>query len=151
QLPVVPTNATTTIAVPTSQPTTQQVNLVVQAEPGTGMSLYERMLNTELGKIVQGKRELTWNDIRKPEFWFDTVKDLVSAIILFIPKFIGTMAFLFVFWLIYRGIRKVAVRNMKQEDVDSSIRNLLAGLIKWCVMGFGIVIACNQLGIPIVA
>ncbi|MBC8106706.1 MAG: mechanosensitive ion channel family protein, partial [Anaerolineae bacterium] len=40
---------------------------------------------------------------------------------------------------------------MKKEEVDQSIRDLLATLIKWCVMGFGIVIACNQLGIPIVA
>src|SRR6185295_5944218 len=53
--------------------------------------------------------------------------------------------------LIYRGIRRMAVRNMKQGEVDSSIRDLLASLIKWVVMGFGIVIACNQLGIPIVA
>jgi small conductance mechanosensitive channel len=40
---------------------------------------------------------------------------------------------------------------MKKGEVDSSIRDLLGALIKWAVMGFGIVIACNQLGIPIVA
>jgi small conductance mechanosensitive channel len=61
------------------------------------------------------------------------------------------MVFLFVFWLIYRGIRRVAIGHMKKGEVDSSIRDMLATLIKWCVMGFGIVIACNQLGIPIVA
>src|SRR5205814_6283754 len=55
------------------------------------------------------------------------------------------------FYVIYRMIRRVAVGNMKKQEVDSSIRHLLAGLIKWFVMGFGVVIACNQLGIPIVA
>jgi len=43
------------------------------------------------------------------------------------------------------------VGSMKKSEVDSSIRDLLAAMVKWCVMGFGIVIACNQLGIPIVA
>jgi small conductance mechanosensitive channel len=125
---------------PTSQPSAEQAK-----------SFYDQMLKTQLVQIMEGKQELTWARIRQPDFWIDTVKDLIVTLIAFVPRVIGTVIFLFVFWLIYRGIRRVAVGNMKQQEVDSSIRDLLGGIIKWGIMGFGVVIACNQLGIPIVA
>lgn len=131
----------------TTQPTTQPAGVLVQ----TPESLYEQLLKTRLGEIMQGKRALTWSDIRQPEFWIDTIKNLIVTILAFIPRFIGTMVFLLVFWLIYRGIRRMATTSMHRSDVDSSIRDLLGAMIKWTIMGFGIVIACNQLGIPIVA
>src|SRR5205085_352755 len=40
---------------------------------------------------------------------------------------------------------------MKKANVDSSIRDMLGHLLKWSIMGFGIVIACNQIGIQIAA
>src|SRR5207237_7371420 len=50
-----------------------------------------------------------------------------------------------------RAIRRFALGSMTRAKVDESIRDMLIALIRWTVMGFGIVIACNQLGIPIVA
>lgn len=117
----------------------------------TSQSLYEQFLKTQFAEIMQGKRTLTWDDIRDPSWWFYNFRDLIVTVVGFVPRLIGTLGFLFVFWLIYRGLRKMAVGSMKKQDVDSSIRELLGALIKWFVMGFGIVIACNQLGIPIVA
>jgi small conductance mechanosensitive channel len=52
---------------------------------------------------------------------------------------------------VYRGIRRIALASMTRAHVDQSVRELMGKLIKWCVMGFGLVIACNQVGIPIVA
>ncbi|WP_428938787.1 mechanosensitive ion channel family protein [Fontivita pretiosa] len=138
------------VSTATTQPSTQPV-IVVTTTQAPPESLYQQLLNTQLGEIMQGKRALTWSDIRQPAFWFDTIKNLVVTILAFIPRFIGTMVFLFVFWLLYRAIRKMALSSMKKGEVDSSIRDLLGAMIKWAVMGFGIVIACNQLGIPIVA
>lgn len=114
-------------------------------------SLFEELLRTRLVEIVQGRKTLSWEIIRQPEFWYDIIKDLAVTVIAFVPRLIGTTIFLLIFWLIYRGIRRMAMGNMAQGEVDSSIRDLLGALIKWLVMGFGIVIACNQLGIPIVA
>ncbi|MBC8105954.1 MAG: hypothetical protein H7Z14_05145, partial [Anaerolineae bacterium] len=133
---------TTAPAAPTSQP------VAAERSRETLLNVLER---TKLGQVFSGERSLTLDDVRNPIFWYDTFRDLIVAVLLFIPRFVGTIVFLFVFWLIYRGIRKVIVRSMKKEEVDQSIRDLLATLIKWVVMGFGIVIACNQLGIPIVA
>lgn len=133
---------TTGTSAPTSQPATPE------RSRETLLNVLER---TKLAQLFSGERSLTLDDVRNPIFWYDTFRDLIIAVLLFIPRLLGTVVFLFVFWLIYRGIRKVIVRSMKKEEVDQSIRDLLATLIKWCVMGFGIVIACNQLGIPIVA
>src|SRR6266542_5756672 len=40
---------------------------------------------------------------------------------------------------------------MTKANVDPSIRDMLSHLVKWTIMGFGIVIACNQIGIQIAA
>lgn len=133
---------------PTSQPTTQQSLTDTEKKRETLVSVLEK---SKIGQVFTGERAITIDDVKNPVFWFDTAKDLVITILAFIPRFIGTMVFLFVFWLIYRGIRRMAMGSMRKSEVDSSIREMLGTLIKWCVMGFGIVIACNQLGIPIVA
>jgi small conductance mechanosensitive channel len=130
-----------------SQPTTQPA-LPSEAR---GKNLVETWEGTQFAKVFSGERPLTLQDVKNPIFWFDTAKDLVIAILSFIPRLLGTLIFLFIFWLIYRGIRKMLVGSMKKQEVDSSIRDLLGSMIKWSVMGFGVVIACNQLGIPIVA
>jgi small conductance mechanosensitive channel len=122
-----------------------------RVEPGGFQKLVDAFAKSTVGKVFSGEKSLTNDDVKNPIFWFDTAKDLAITILAFIPRFIGTMIFLFVFWLIYRGIRKMIVGSMKKSEVDSSIRDLLSALVKWCVMGFGVVIACNQLGIPIVA
>jgi small conductance mechanosensitive channel len=148
------TGAPSATTVPASQPTQVIiVNNPPATRPGDDVprNVIDALDETTIGKIIYGKRTLTLDDVKNPIFWFDTAKDLVVTILKFIPRLLGTMVFLFVFWLIYRGIRKMIVGSMKKQEVDSSIRDLLGALIKWAVMGFGVVIACNQLGIPIVA
>jgi small conductance mechanosensitive channel len=129
-----------------AQPATQPVMTEEQAR-----TFYEQLRQTRLAQIMEGSRAISWDDIWKLDFWYDNIKDLIVTIVLFVPRLIGTVAFLFVLWLIYRGIRRVVAKSMKDQEVDSSIRDLMGGVIRWTVMGFGVVIACNQLGIPIVA
>lgn len=134
-------------AAATTQPTTQTVVLTNE----DARSLVDELLRTRLAEVVQGKRTLQWNTVRDPEFWYDIVKELAFTIVGFIPRLIGTLIFLFVFWLLYRGIRRMVMGNIVPGEVDSSISYVLGAMLKWLVMGFGLVIACNQLGIPIVA
>ncbi len=140
-----------------TQPTTQPTQIIV-VPPGATLvdshgtpGLMQSLTGTKLGQVFTGERPLTLSDVKNPAFWIDNIRDLVVTVLAFIPRLLGTLIFLFVFWLIYRGIRKIAMGSMKKGDVDTSIRDMLGTLIKWTVMGFGIVIACNQLGIPIVA
>ncbi|HLL88993.1 MAG TPA: mechanosensitive ion channel family protein [Tepidisphaeraceae bacterium] len=114
-------------------------------------SLVDSLANTRMAQIFQGKQRLQLADFTDPAFWIDTVKDLVTAVVAFIPRLFATALFLGVFYLAYRAARRVALHSMDKASVDPSIRDMLATLIKWVAMGFGAVIACNQLGIPIVA
>jgi small conductance mechanosensitive channel len=59
--------------------------------------------------------------------------------------------FLIVFWLIHRGCRRFIIGGMHKANVDPSIRDMLGHVLKWGVMGFAVVIACNQVGIQITA
>ncbi len=40
---------------------------------------------------------------------------------------------------------------MTKAHIDPSIRDMLGHLVKWSIMGFGVVIACNQIGVQIAA
>ncbi len=146
--PAAPTSQPSTA---TTQPSTTQPTVIVVNNGDSTAGLLDKMLKTRFGQIATGEQALTLNDVKNPAFWIDSIKDLVLTVLGFIPRLLGTLVFLFVFWLVYRGIRKIALSSMKKSEVDSSIRDMLATLIKWTVMGFGFVIACNQLGIPIVA
>ena len=89
--------------------------------------------------------------MRDPVFWIDSVKDLIIAVLGFIPRVIVAALFLVFFWMLYRGVRRVVLGSMNKAAVDPSIRDMLGHLLKWAIMGFGLVIACNQVGIQIAA
>ncbi len=107
--------------------------------------------HTRLFQLAEGKQTTSLHEMLQPGFWVDTVKELVVAAVSFVPRLAVSVLFLFVFWLIYRALRRVVVGAMAKAHVDDSIRDLLVTCLKWTVMGFGVVIACNQVGIPIVA
>jgi small conductance mechanosensitive channel len=106
---------------------------------------------TSVGQLFEGKKKVTLEDARNPFFWLETARDLVMALLGFIPRIIVAGLFLVFFWLVYRTVRRVVVGSMKSAGVDASIQDMLGRLIKWSVMGFGVVIACNQIGIQIAA
>jgi small conductance mechanosensitive channel len=107
--------------------------------------------HTTLGQLAQGKKKVSLNEMKDPAFWIDTIKDLVIAVAGMVPRVLVSVIFLIVFWGVYRGLRKILHASLSGANVDDSIRDLLTKGLKWAVMGFGLVIACNQVGIPIVA
>jgi small conductance mechanosensitive channel len=147
-----PSQTTTATAEATTQPgVSVTVNTGATTQPAERVSIIDALSNTELGKMVRGEKQIDLTSLRNYEFWVTIVWDLTLTILAFIPRVIACFLFLAVFYLIYRMIRRIAVRGMKRNDVDTSIRDMIGGLLRWIIMGFGVVIACNQLGIPIVA
>jgi small conductance mechanosensitive channel len=118
---------------------------------GDNESLYGALRRTRVGELVEGKKRVTLHDMRDPLFWADTIRDLALALLAFIPRLIVAGLFLIVFWLIYRALRKLVTGALATAGVDASIRDMLAHMLKWSVMGFGLVIAGNQIGIQIAA
>jgi small conductance mechanosensitive channel len=142
-------------------PTTQQSEVAaaaaaaavaaVEARDGEDASIGQAFRNTRVGQLFEGKTKVTLEDVRNPVFWIDTVRDLIVAVISFIPRILVAIAFLFFFWLIYRAARRLVIGSMSKAAVDPSIRDMLGFLIKWSIMGFGLVIAFNQIGVQIAA
>src|SRR4051812_7165163 len=116
------------------------------AEPTTAPSepktLSQAFSNTRLAKLAQGQ-QVSLSDLQDPAFWIDTVRDLIVAMVGFVPRILVALLFLLVFWVLYRTVRRIVVGSMKKANVDSSIREMLGHLLKWSIMGFGVVIACN--------
>jgi small conductance mechanosensitive channel len=140
----------------TTQPSTQPVEILVPvapqgASPNGSASLIDAFGHTRLVQMVEGKQTATLHDMLQPDFWIDTIKELVVAAISFIPSLLGALLFLLIFWVVYRAVRRILIGAMQRANVDTSIRDMLVTLSKWIIMGFGVVIACNQVGIPIVA
>lgn len=147
-----PDQTTTATAEATTQPgVSVTVNTGATSQPVERVSIIDALSNTELGRMVRGEKQIDLASLKNYEFWVTIVWDLSLTILAFIPRVIACFLFLAVFYLIYRMIRRLANRNMKNNEVDTSIRDMIGGLLRWIIMGFGVVIACNQLGIPIVA
>ena len=116
-----------------------------------GETVGEIFGRTRVGQLFEGKKKVTLEDVKDPAFWVDTVRDLILAILSFIPRLIVAFLFLVFFWTVYRAVRRLVLGSMTKAAVDESIRDMLGHLIKWSIMGFGLVVACNQIGIQIAA
>ena len=128
-------------------PATPPANPAEASKPG----VLDAFGHTRLFQLAQGKQQTSLHEMLQPAFWLDTIKELIIAAVGFVPRLLVSVLFLFVFWLLYRALRRVMVGAMARAHLDQSIRDLLITCLRWTVMGFGGVIACNQIGIPIVA
>jgi len=133
-----PPSTTQVAAAPaTSQPSTQPAAAIDQPK-----TLRELFLS---GKTI------TLQKLLEPSFWQQSVNDFVVGALAFIPRLIVAIFLFGLFYIIYRGVRRLVLSSMAKAKVDPSIRDMLGALLRWSIMGFGLVIACNQIGIQIAA
>jgi small conductance mechanosensitive channel len=107
-------------------------------------------LRSNLFGAIRGE-SIRLKDMLDFHFWQSSVNAFVLAALAFIPKLIVAIVLFIIFWGIYRMVRRLVIGSMAKAHVDPSIRDMLGALIKWSIMGFGLVIACNQVGIEIAA
>jgi small conductance mechanosensitive channel len=107
--------------------------------------------HSTIGQLFEGKKKLSPEELGHVEFWVSLIKEPLLALIGFIPRLFVAGVFLLIFWGINRGLRRLMNASFGKSAVDPSIRDMLGHLIKWGVMGFGLVIAFNQIGIQITA
>lgn len=132
-------------AAPATQPA--QASTAASATEG----LVKRFDDLTIGKLFKGERRLSPEELGHIEFWVSLVKEPLIAGVSFIPRLFVAVVFLAFFYLIYRAMRRLIVGSLSKANVDPSIRDMLGHLIKWTIMGFGLVIAFNQIGIQITA
>jgi small conductance mechanosensitive channel len=143
------------VASVTTQPSTQAsaLEITVKTESASTTQPTDAASNDkiDLVKVIEGKQILTADQLLKFGPWIGALTQLAWEIISFIPKLIVAIFIFFIFWLIYRAVRKIVRGAMKTAGVDESIRDMLLGIVKWTILGFGLIVCCNQMGIPIVA
>lgn len=119
----------------TTQPTTQPVG-------ADGIDLI---------KVFKGEQKLTAEQLVEFGPWINAIATLMVVVLSFIPRVVVAIFLLGVFYLIYRALRRMIIGSMRKAKVDSSICDMLQSMLKWGILGFGLIVACNQLGIPILA
>lgn len=123
---------------------------VVVVAPATQPSEHD-LGSIPLIQALRGERSLTPDQILQLGFWVDFVKDFVYGIVGFIPRLFVAIFLFFIFWLIYRMVRKILLSSLAAAGMDPSIRDMLGSILRWTILGFGLVIAGNQVGIQIAA
>src|SRR5215207_7013601 len=98
-LPLMPSASVATTQ-PTSTTTVEQTDV-------DESSVAQIFGNTRIGELFRGKKKVTIDDVRDPAFWIDTVRDLILAVLTFIPRIVVAGMFLVFFWAIYRAVRRV--------------------------------------------
>ncbi|HSU68873.1 MAG TPA: mechanosensitive ion channel [Tepidisphaeraceae bacterium] len=110
-----------------------------------------KISQSTIAKLFKGEKKLSPEDLGHLEFWIGLIKEPLIAGISFVPRLFVAAVFLLFFWVLNRAMRRLIVGSLSKANVDPSIRDMLGHLIKWTVMGFGLVIAFNQIGIQITA
>jgi small conductance mechanosensitive channel len=126
---------------------TQKVIVVATTLPSDATS--QPVIN--LQDLVTGKAQLSAEQAVSFSFWQSTIDQLVRMGLAFVPRLLVALVLFSVFYVIFRITRKVAMTSAKAAGLDESIRDMLARIIKVIILGFGLVIACNQVGIEIAA
>ena len=136
----------------TTRPATIPLELTVRTESGAKAPEPVTDPNRiDIRKVVSGEQVLTIDQLLKFGPWVQIATDLAITVLSFIPRVLVALLLFFIFWLIYRGVRRVVVGGMNKAGVDPSIRDMLTSIIKWTILGFALVIAGNQIGIQIAA
>jgi small conductance mechanosensitive channel len=124
---------------PATQPTQTQT-----PPPSSGVG--------DLAEMAQRRFEnLQFEQLYDPQFWLGFTKDAIYWAVGFVPRLLVALFLLLFFWIIYRVVRRVVIGGMRAAGVDESIAEMLGMILKWFIVGFGLIIAGNQVGIQIAA
>lgn len=87
--------------------------------------------------------------------WDDRVDAFARAFAVkladFLPRLVGAVLILLVFWGLHRVARRILNRTFSTGRYDLLAADILAKLVKYVILGLGILMAASQLGFDIVS
>ncbi|HUB27970.1 MAG TPA: mechanosensitive ion channel domain-containing protein [Tepidisphaeraceae bacterium] len=104
-----------------------------------------------LVEVLRGETTVTIDDVLKWRFWNSTLFAVFWLLAGFIPRLLVAILIYLIFYVLYRVARHVTLGSMRRAKVDEGIHEILVGLLRWSILGFAIVICCNQIGVEIAA
>jgi len=102
-------------------------------------------------EAANGQTKLQLTDITSAAFWLATLDAAFDWLKKFLPQFFVAAIIFFIFYLVHLSLRHLMARSMKRANIDPSIHDLLRGVLKWSILGFGLVIAFDQIGVHVTA
>ncbi|MFT3785633.1 MAG: mechanosensitive ion channel family protein [Tepidisphaeraceae bacterium] len=100
--------------------------------------------------VLRGKQIDPW-ELAKISFWQKAVYDVIGWVLQKVPQVIVAFLLFTVSYIVFRVIRRIIKSSSKAAGIDDSIRDMTIRMVKIIVLGFGLVIAGNQIGIEITA
>lgn len=79
------------------------------------------------------------------------VQEILTTLLLYLPKLIAGIIILILFYFLYRLVRFVLVRTFKKSEVSESVTHLIIKVLKYSFLGLAFILVADQIGIRIVA
>jgi len=79
------------------------------------------------------------------------VQEILTTLLLYLPKLIAGFIILILFYLLYRVVRFVLVRTFRNSQVSESVTHLVVKVVKYVFLGLAFILVADQIGIRIVA
>jgi small conductance mechanosensitive channel len=107
--------------------------------------------HSNLLEAANGQAKLRLTDVTSLEFWQATFDAALKWVIGFIPTLVVAVIIFTVFWVAYRMIRRLMLGSVKRAGLDPTVHDLLMAAIKYSILGYGLIIALDQLGVHVTA
>jgi small conductance mechanosensitive channel len=105
----------------------------------------------DLVQVMRGQVTVSINEVMRWRFWLATASASLLLLVSFVPRLVVALIIFFLFYGFYCFARRLTLGSMKRAKVDEGIHEVLVGLLRWSILGFGLVICCNQIGVEITA
>jgi small conductance mechanosensitive channel len=107
--------------------------------------------HSNLIEAANGEAKLRLTDVTSVEFWAATFGAALKWVVNFIPTLLVALIIFFIFWIFYRMARHLTLRSIKRSGLDPTVHDLLLAAIKYSILGYGLIIALDQLGVHVTA
>jgi small conductance mechanosensitive channel len=79
------------------------------------------------------------------------IQELLTTLLLYLPKLIAGFIILVLFYFFYRIIRFVIVRTFRKSEISESVIHLIVKVLKYSFLGLAFILVADQIGIKIIA
>jgi small conductance mechanosensitive channel len=87
--------------------------------------------------------------LQEPHTWRDLSEQFLHRLLDFIPRLLAALLVLLVFWLLYRLATRALTNALRESKADPAMRAVGLRLARYVLLGFGLLMAANQLGFEV--
>ena len=95
------------------------------------------------------ERTILTEEIFNPDAWPDLGRRFVVRLIDWLPSLLAALVVLALFYVLHRVVAGLLRRVMSRTRADPAAQDIAARLTKYAILGLGVVMAVNQLGINV--